>query len=141
MPNSAASSSVGNPKSLKRLHHEIMKLSNEAGKAEQDSMGVHVTPAGDGDNLYKWDIRISKWDDSTSLGRSCKKNGVDEVLLSMIVPEEYPLKPPFVRVVWPELQGGYVFGGGAICFELLTDAGWLTTNFIQILSQQQSKTR
>ena len=38
----------------------------------------------------------------------------------MIVPEEYPLKPPFVRVVWPELQGGYVFGGGAICFEVIT---------------------
>ena len=64
---------------MKRLHHEIMKLQSEAGQEEQDSMGVHVTPSGDGDDLYRWDIKISKWDDSTSLGRSCKKNKVDEV--------------------------------------------------------------
>ena len=34
--------------------------------------------------------------------------------------------PPFVRVVYPKLRGGYVFEHGAICFEALTPKVGLT---------------
>ena len=34
--------------------------------------------------------------------------------------ESFPFDPPFVRVVYPVISGGYVLGGGAICMELLT---------------------
>ena len=37
---------------------------------------------------------------------------------------DYPFRPPFVRVVAPVIQKGYVLGGGAICLELLTEEGW-----------------
>ena len=30
------------------------------------------------------------------------------------------MSPPFVRVVYPKLRGGYIFEHGAICFEALT---------------------
>lgn len=30
------------------------------------------------------------------------------------------MEPPFVRLLSPIIQGGYVLGGGAICMELLT---------------------
>lgn len=34
--------------------------------------------------------------------------------------DNFPFEPPFVRVVNPVLNGGYVLHGGAICMELLT---------------------
>merc|ERR1711920_305925 len=42
----------------------------------------------------------------------------------MSLPDGFPLQPPFVRVVYPKLKGGYVFSGGGICFEPLTPKGW-----------------
>ena len=32
----------------------------------------------------------------------------------------FPFSPPFVRIIAPVIQGGYVLSGGAICMELLT---------------------
>lgn len=34
------------------------------------------------------------------------------------------MKPPFIRVTYPKLEGGFVFKAGAICFEPLTAQGW-----------------
>ena len=38
--------------------------------------------------------------------------------------DTFPFDPPFVRVIYPIITGGYVLGGGAICMELLTKQGW-----------------
>ena len=39
-----------------------------------------------------------------------------------------------VRVVYPKLQGGFVFGGGAICFEPLTPKGWASAMSLPALA-------
>ena len=44
----------------------------------------------------------------------------DHILLHIVFDEKFPYTPPFVRVVKPVINGGYVTAGGAICMELLT---------------------
>ncbi len=45
---------------------------------------------------------------------------MDHILLHIVFDEKFPYTPPFVRVVKPVINGGYVTAGGAICMELLT---------------------
>lgn len=45
---------------------------------------------------------------------------MDHILLHIVFDEKFPYNPPFVRVVKPVINGGYVTAGGAICMELLT---------------------
>merc|ERR1712224_389931 len=54
------------------------------------------------------------------------KNKVEGVRCELNLPEGFPMKPPFIRVVHPRLTGGFVFGGGAVCFEPLTAQGWVS---------------
>ena len=43
---------------------------------------------------------------------------------TIFIYSNYPFAPPFVRVLAPLVQGGYVLSGGAVCLELLTPEGW-----------------
>ena len=45
---------------------------------------------------------------------------MDHILLHLVFDDKFPYNPPFVRVVKPVINGGYVTAGGAICMELLT---------------------
>ena len=45
---------------------------------------------------------------------------MDHILLHIVFDDKFPYSPPFVRIVKPVLNGGYVTAGGAICMELLT---------------------
>ena len=54
---------------------------------------------------------------------SAGKEGATVDLL-VEIPDAYPHAPPFVRVVYPKLSGGFVTRSGAICAEALTPAGW-----------------
>lgn len=53
-----------------------------------------------------------------------KEFKVSKIELSINFAHDYPFRPPFVRVVAPVIQRGYVLSGGAICLELLTEEGW-----------------
>ena len=54
--------------------------------------------------------------------------------------ESFPFEPPFVRVVHPVIQGGYVLVGGAICMELLTRQGWSSAYTMEALILQIAAT-
>ncbi|XP_052102510.1 ubiquitin-conjugating enzyme E2 Q2-like [Mytilus californianus] len=96
------------------------------------------------DSLYEWSIKLRKVDpDSTLHGdlESYKeKMGRDHILLNFTYKDNFPCEPPFVRVVTPVLQGGYVLGGGAICMELLTRQGWSSAYNIESVILQISAT-
>ena len=46
--------------------------------------------------------------------------GRDHLLFHLVFDDKFPYTPPFVRLVRPVVNGGYVLAGGAICMELLT---------------------
>ena len=56
--------------------------------------------------------------------------------LEMTFPNEYPMKPPFVRVVRPRFKflTGHITIGGSICMEVLTSSGWSPSNDIEVMS-------
>jgi len=56
------------------------------------------------------------------------------------VQDSFPFEPPFVRVVRPIINGGYVLGGGAICMELLTKQGWSSAYSLESVIMQLSAT-
>jgi len=56
--------------------------------------------------------------------------------LEMTFPNEYPMKPPFVRVVRPRFKflTGHITIGGSICMQVLTTSGWSPSNDIEVTS-------
>jgi len=77
-------------------------------------------------DLSSWEVMLKSEHIGleSSLGRDLKRNNIPGVVLEMTVPHNYPMEPPFVRVKYPKLEGGYIFPHGAICFEPLTPKGW-----------------
>ena len=64
----------------------------------------------------------------------------DHILLNLTFKSNFPFEPPFVRVVYPIIHGGYVLSGGAICMELLTKQGWSSAYCIESLILQITAT-
>ena len=48
----------------------------------------------------------------------------DVITLRIHYPFDYPISPPFVYIFKPQISCAFVFEGGAICMELLTQKGW-----------------
>jgi len=92
------------------------------------------------DNLYDWEVRIFGFDQKEPIGRDLeeykRRFGLDYLQLQVKFSQDYPHKPPFVRVVRPGIQGGYVLDGGAICMELLTPMGWSSAYSIDAVIPQ-----
>jgi ubiquitin-conjugating enzyme E2 Q len=61
-------------------------------------------------------------------------------ILFIDLKQNFPFEPPFVRVVYPIIQGGHVLHGGAICMELLTKQGWSSAYCIESVILQIAAT-
>lgn len=81
-------------------------------------------------NLYQWIIELHSFDASLPITKDMKAKGLKSVVLEMRFGKDYPMSPPFVRVIRPRFLsfmaggGGHVTAGGALCMELLTSSGW-----------------
>uniref|UniRef100_A0A8W7P216 UBC core domain-containing protein n=1 Tax=Anopheles coluzzii TaxID=1518534 RepID=A0A8W7P216_ANOCL len=53
-----------------------------------------------------------------------------------VFPENFPFAPPFMRVVEPRIEKGFVMEGGAICMELLTPRGWASAYTVEAILMQ-----
>jgi ubiquitin-conjugating enzyme E2 Q len=65
-------------------------------------------------------VKLHTVDKDSNLAEGMRANNIGYILLNMTFPENFPFAPPFVRVVAPIVEGGYVLDGGALCLELLT---------------------
>jgi len=94
------------------------------------------------DSIYEWNIKLMKVDPDSRLHYDLQmlkeKEQKDFVLLNITFKETYPFDPPFVRVVYPIIVGGYVLDGGAICMELLTQKGWSSAYTVEAVIMQIS---
>lgn len=68
-------------------------------------------------------MKIYRFDDESALARDLellrRAHGVDNVWLRVSFPENFPFAPPFLRVIAPLVQGGYVLTGGTSCLVCL----------------------
>lgn len=119
----------GTPEASLRLAQEIQAMAKSP-----ESHGFSAEPMGD--NLYVWSVVLQGFDGplNTDLdawaARSGKPKGVH---LRMIFPADYPMAPPFVRVLYPRFKfmTGHITSGGSVCMQLLTRSGWVPANTVE----------
>lgn len=100
-------------------------------------------------NIRFWEVRINKFDKKDPIYHDMEKykknSGKDYIELRVSFPPDYPLNPPFIRVVAPRCIGrtGRVTLGGSLCTSVLTvseEGGWRPTYdfeslFVSILAE------
>ncbi|KAK3061671.1 hypothetical protein LTS18_005687 [Coniosporium uncinatum] len=81
-------------------------------------------------NVYQWIVELHSFDKDLPLAADMKSKGLKSIVLELRFGKDYPMSPPFVRVIRPRFLlftqggGGHVTAGGALCMELLTNNGW-----------------
>tara|TARA_Y100000389_G_scaffold204574_1_gene258080 strand:- start:8224 stop:8730 length:507 start_codon:yes stop_codon:yes gene_type:complete len=115
------------PNSLKRLmrDYQIIKQTNTI----EDN--YEIGPIDD-DNLYEWQLKLFNFEDDQILSKGMKEFNIDKLILNIKFSDNYPISPPFVYIVNPKLDSGFIFDG-AICMELLTQEGWGAATSISTL--------
>lgn len=88
------------------------------------------------DNLFEWHVKLYKVDGESDLGNDMREMGITYILLHMVFPENFPFAPPFMRVISPRIEKGFVMEGGAICMELLTPRGWASAYTVEAVVMQ-----
>ena len=89
------------------------------------------------ENVYQWIVELHSFEPHLPLAKDLKAKGLKSVVLEIRFGKEYPISPPFVRVIRPRFLsfmaggGGHVTAGGALCMELLTNSGWSAVSNIE----------
>ena len=88
-------------------------------------------------NMYQWIIELHSFEPHLPLAADLRAKSLRSVLLELRFGKDYPMTPPFVRIVRPRFLsfmqggGGHVTAGGALCMELLTNSGWSAVSNIE----------
>jgi ubiquitin-protein ligase len=95
------------------------------------------------DCLDVWNIYIkSDWfEGNPKIQKDMEEYGIKEIELEFRFNENYPVQPPFVRIVYPRFiyLTGHITLGGSICMELLTNQGWdITTSISTVITYVKS---
>uniref|UniRef100_A0A1B6D9K7 E2 ubiquitin-conjugating enzyme n=1 Tax=Clastoptera arizonana TaxID=38151 RepID=A0A1B6D9K7_9HEMI len=88
------------------------------------------------DNLYEWHVRLYRIDHESDLAADMREQGISYISLHLLFPENFPFAPPFMRVISPRIEKGFVMDGGAICMELLTPRGWASAYTVEAIIMQ-----
>lgn len=125
----AQSSKTVRARRLMKEYRDLQKLQNS--KSEP----VFTVELVD-DNLFEWHVRLHKVDSESDLGHDMRELGIGYILLHLVFPENFPFAPPFMRVISPRIEKGFVMEGGAICMELLTPRGWASAYTVEAVIMQ-----
>uniref|UniRef100_A0A8C4QSQ2 Ubiquitin-conjugating enzyme E2Q-like protein 1 n=1 Tax=Eptatretus burgeri TaxID=7764 RepID=A0A8C4QSQ2_EPTBU len=112
----------------KRLMKELQDLN----KLGDEMLVVELV----GDNLFEWNVKLFQIDHDSPLWQDMRETGIDYILLNLTFPENFPFSPPFMRVLSPRIDNGFVLDGGAICMELLTPRGWSSAYTVEAVVRQ-----
>ncbi|XP_069193887.1 ubiquitin-conjugating enzyme E2Q-like protein CG4502 [Procambarus clarkii] len=137
---SAASSGLLNESTTKHMKvvrtRRLMKEFEELSRTQQNAKDPVFTVDLVNDCLYEWKVKLLRVDSDSELYRDMQELGIHHILLSLSFPENFPFHPPFLRVLSPRLEKGFVMEGGAICMELLTPRGWASAYTIEAVIMQ-----
>ncbi|KAG5983058.1 hypothetical protein E4U55_000900 [Claviceps digitariae] len=114
---------------LQALTREIRDLYKTQSQNDAASLGWYFDTAKVS-NLFQWIVELHTFDADLPLAKDMMRKGHASVVLEIRFGSNFPMSPPFVRVVRPRFLpfqqggGGHVTAGGAICSEMLTGSGW-----------------
>lgn len=63
------------------------------------------------DNLFEWHVRLHQIDPESELASDLRELHISNILLHLIFPENFPFAPPFMRVIEPRIEKGFVMEG------------------------------
>ncbi|XP_074097919.1 transmembrane protein 231 [Cotesia typhae] len=116
---------------LRRLMKELSEI-----QKSQHQRDATFTAELVNDNLFEWHVRLHKIDPESELAADMRELNIPHILLHITFPENFPFAPPFMRVISPRIEKGFVMEGGAICMELLTPRGWASAYTIEAVITQ-----
>ncbi|KAF2642519.1 ubiquitin-conjugating enzyme E2 Q2 [Massarina eburnea CBS 473.64] len=120
-------------KRLMRDFQDIIKVQNSQPLHE---LGWHIDEDKI-DNMYQWIVELHSFDPKLPLAQDMKKKDYKSIVMELRFGKDYPMSPPFVRVIRPRFLGfrqgggGHVTVGGAMCMQLLTNDGWSAVSSIE----------
>lgn len=120
-------------KRLQKDYQTLLKVQNSNPLHE---LGWYTDPEHF-NNVYQWIIELHSFDEKLPLAKQMKDKGIKSVVTEMRFGSDYPMSPPFIRVIRPRFLGfnqgggGHVTAGGSICMELLTNSGWSAVSSIE----------
>ncbi len=120
----------------KRLMKDFKDVIQIQNKEPLHELGWHIDEEHI-DNMYQWIVELHSFDPTLPLAQDMKKKDVKSIVLELRFGKDYPMSPPFVRVIRPRFLGfqqgggGHVTAGGAMCMQLLTNDGWSAVSSIE----------
>jgi ubiquitin-protein ligase len=129
--------SIVEKKNIVTIHNKrLMKEYQNIMKQSDDSLGFKISLAEE-DNLSKWNVYVTK-PENDKLEKQMKLLNIQAIEIEIIFKENYPIVPPFIRIVYPHFKfhSGHITVGGSLCMEMLTNQGWSPTfNVENIITQ------
>lgn len=117
----------------RRLMKELREIQRIQNQYRHDPM---FTVELVNDNLFEWHVRLYRIDAESELATDMRDMGIPYILLHLVFPDNFPFAPPFMRVISPRIEKGFVMEGGAICMELLTPRGWASAYTVEAVVMQ-----
>ncbi|KAE8367904.1 hypothetical protein BDV27DRAFT_168896 [Aspergillus caelatus] len=120
-------------KSLQRHLQATLKVQE---REPLHALGWYIDPSLV-NNVYQWIVQLHSFEPSLPLAKDLKAAGLTAIVMELRFPPQFPMSPPFVRIIRPRFLpfsqggGGHVTAGGAMCMELLTSSGWSPVSSIE----------
>ncbi|XP_063358501.1 ubiquitin-conjugating enzyme E2Q-like protein 1 [Cydia amplana] len=114
----------------------LMKELKEIQRLQENRSDPLFTVELVNDNLFEWHVRLHQIDPESELAADLRELHIPNILLHLVFPENFPFAPPFMRVIEPRIEKGFVMEGGAICMELLTPRGWASAYTVEAVVMQ-----
>lgn len=111
------------PSATRRLMQDFKSVIAVQNKTPMHELGWHIDEDKI-ENMYQWIVELHSFDPTLPLAQDMKKKGIASIVLEMRFGKDYPMSPPFVRVIRPRFLGfqqgggGHVTAGGAMCMEV-----------------------
>ncbi|KAK6343249.1 hypothetical protein TWF730_010845 [Orbilia blumenaviensis] len=137
-----AEPAYASPLATKRINQELRTLVKIQESHDIEELGWYIN-RDHIENVYQWIIELHSFEPSLPLAKDMLKHKVNSIVMEVRFGKDFPMTPPFFRVIGPKFLpfqrggGGHVTAGGALCMELLTNSGWsavssLESVFLQI---------
>lgn len=115
--------SFASQSATRRLQKDFQALLKVQESQPLHELGWFIDPE-QFNNVYQWIIEFHSFEQQLPLAKQMKTKGIKGVVMEMRFGPDYPMSPPFVRVIRPRFLsfmqggGGHVTAGGAICMEV-----------------------
>lgn len=123
------STSVITKRANRRVINELRNLQKRSGvRGNNYDIYYHFNIPDDANmNIFIMSVDISNFDNESALYANLCAYDITSVDFEFRLPEEYPFKPPFIRIISPRFKymTGHITLGGSICMEILTNQLWV----------------